>query len=225
MIQIYHYPLCPFSRILRIVLNENKVPFELIEECFWNRRQSFLQLNPAGQTPVMLHPEIKIPIAGNWAILEFLQDAYKCNIKDYKDDYDIKIYSRFLLDWFCNKFYNEVIKYIFNEKIIKVLTQNSSPNSNFIRAAKKNMLYHMDYITYLLKQSGYYILGERMSLIDYVIAAQLSTLDYLGDVPWERNELVKEWYALIKSRPSFREILNDEIPEINCSKHYRNIDF
>jgi oligopeptide/dipeptide ABC transporter ATP-binding protein len=31
-------------------------------------------------------------------------------------------------------------------------------------------------------------------------------------VPWDAHEPAKEWYARIKSRPSFRPILSDHIP-------------
>ena len=39
-------------------------------------------------------------------------------------------------------------------------------------------------------------------------AAHLSAVDYLGDVPWDEDETAKNWYARIKSRPSFRTLLD-----------------
>ncbi len=50
-------------------------------------------------------------------------------------------------------------------------------------------------------------------------------LDYLGDVPWEAHEPAKEWYARIKSRPSFRPILADHVPGAPPPKHYADLDF
>ena len=50
-------------------------------------------------------------------------------------------------------------------------------------------------------------------------------LDYFADVPWEHNKDAKEWYALVKSRPSFRDILQDRVSSIRPAAHYDNPDF
>ena len=38
-------------------------------------------------------------------------------------------------------------------------------------------------------------------------------------------EKVKNWYATIKSRPSFRDILEESIYNIAPSLHYKDLDF
>ena len=65
----------------------------------------------------------------------------------------------------------------------------------------------------------------RQSAADITAAAHLSSLDYLGDVPWDAHEPAKEWYARIKSRPSFRQILSDHVPGVAPPKHYPDLDF
>jgi hypothetical protein len=50
-------------------------------------------------------------------------------------------------------------------------------------------------------------------------------LDYLGDVPWEEHPVAKEWYARLKSRPSFRPLLADHWPGTTPPAHYANLDF
>ena len=67
--------------------------------------------------------------------------------------------------------------------------------------------------------------GEDYSLADIAAAAHLSTVDYLGDVPWTEHEEAKDWYARIKSRPSFRSLLEDNIPGVPPPKHYADLDF
>ena len=52
MAKLYHHPLCPHSRFVRIVLAEFGIEPELIEERIFDRRRDFLMLNPAGLTPV-----------------------------------------------------------------------------------------------------------------------------------------------------------------------------
>ena len=63
-------------------------------------------------------------------------------------------------------------------------------------------------------------------LFDHVkLAAQLSVLDYLGDVPWDRHPGAKLWYSRIKSRPSFRPLLADRLPGLKPPEHYDDLDF
>jgi glutathione S-transferase len=50
-------------------------------------------------------------------------------------------------------------------------------------------------------------------------------LDYLGDVPWSEAQGAREWYAKMKSRPSFRPILADRVVGINPPAHYDDPDF
>jgi glutathione S-transferase len=64
-----------------------------------------------------------------------------------------------------------------------------------------------------------------LSYADLAAAAQLSVADYLGDVPWNENEAAKNWYARIKSRPSFRPLLADALPGVPASSTYADLDF
>ena len=98
------------------------------------------------------------------------------------------------------------------------------PRSELIRAGRENIGYHMDYITYLVERRNY-IASEVFSLADIAAAAHLSCLDYLGDVPWDRYLGAKEWYARVKSRPSFRAILADHMPGLPPPRHYADLDF
>ncbi len=61
MWQIYQFPLCPFSRKVRLLLAEKGVPYELIRENPWEHREAFQMLNHAGRTPVLHNPEIRSP--------------------------------------------------------------------------------------------------------------------------------------------------------------------
>ena len=55
--------------------------------------------------------------------------------------------------------------------------------------------------------------------------AEFLALNPAGDVPWDAHEPAKEWYARIKSRPSFRQILSDHVPGVAPPKHYPDLDF
>jgi glutathione S-transferase len=221
MLEVYHYPLCPLSRKVRIVLKEKNIEFELFQEAFWQRRKEFLKLNPAGETPVIVKNN-NFVLAGNTSIFEYLEENYCNNLIIGSSEEKAEI--RRISEWFDVKFFYEVTKYIFNEKIIKPLAGVGDTNSQAIQAAKRNILYHLDYISYLLRDNRY-LVGDNVTLADFSAAAQLSVLDFVGDVPWHHNLKAKEWYALIKSRPSFKPILLDKIPSFYPPGYYGNPDF
>jgi glutathione S-transferase len=64
-----------------------------------------------------------------------------------------------------------------------------------------------------------------LSYADLAAAAHLSVVDYLGDVPWNDDEAAKDWYARVKSRPSFRPLLADRIVGTPASATYADLDF
>ncbi len=222
MYKIYHHPLCPFSRKLRVVLAEKGIAFQLQTEKYWERRAEYLALNPFGTTPALQYKHGKV-LASNYAIFEFLEEAYP-NVNLLGSTNEIRSTTRSVTEWFDHKFYHEVSRYLIAEKVIKVLIHAGAPNSEAIRAAKSNIMYHIDYLNHLLCNQKY-LTDDRVTLADFSAAAQLSVLDYLGDVPWNRKSRVKEWYALIKSRPSFRSLLTDTIPPLTPPPHYSNPDF
>jgi len=131
---------------------------------------------------------------------------------------------RRLTQWFDGKLNREVTEPLVGEKMMKRFLALGEPNSGAIRAGKANLGYHLDYITFLVERRRW-LAGDHFSLADISAAAHLSALDYLGDVPWEAHEPAKEWYARIKSRPSFRPLLADHIPGAPPPKHYADLDF
>lgn len=214
--------------MLRVILNEKNIDYILIAESFWEKSIKFLSLNPSGNLPVMIIDEDNsnnIVIRDINPITEYLEELeYRPRLLTGSSIQ--KAYIRYITEWFNNKFYHEVTKYILFEKIIKNVTRNGTPNSNAIRAAKKNILYHFEYMNYLLERNVY-LCGESLTLADYAAAAHISTLDFTNDVPWDNTKFskVRYWYSLIKSRPSFKSILQDKVQYLIPPLHYDNPDF
>ena len=49
MFRLYHVPLSPFCRKVRLSLAEKKIEVELVEERYWDKSAEFLRRNPAGK--------------------------------------------------------------------------------------------------------------------------------------------------------------------------------
>ena len=67
--------------------------------------------------------------------------------------------------------------------------------------------------------------GPGLSLADFAAAAPLSVIDYLGALDWRGHKQTKDWYAVMKSRPSFRPLLGERMEVIVPPAHYDKVDF
>jgi len=207
---------------VRIVLLEKNIEFELRVEKVWERRESFLALNPAGEVPVLIEPD-GAALSDGTAICEFL-DEIQPDPPLFAHHPRENAEVRRLVAWFNCKFNHEVTENLVGEKVMRRFLGLGEPRSSAIRAGLTNIHTHLDYIAYLTERRKW-LAGEEISLADFAAAAHLSTVDYLGDVPWNKHEGAKEWYARIKSRPSFQSLLADHIPGVAPPKHYSNLDF
>lgn len=230
MAQLYHHPLCPHSRFVRSVLAEFGIEPELIEERPFDRRREFLALNPAGQTPVFVDESVAI-VPGAGIIAEYLDETRGLAMADRRllpESPGERVEVRRLVDWFNSKFYAEVSGFLVQEKVYKrfmaVEQGGGAPDMELVRAARNNIRYHLRYIGWLTAHRNW-LAGDQLSYADFAAAAQLSSVDFLGDVPWSEDEGAKNWYARIKSRPSFRSILADRVPGLTPSPVYADLDF
>ena len=227
MYTLYHHPADPFSRKVRLMLAEKGLEFTLKTEEPWKTQPAFLAKNPAGDIPVLEEPDGHI-LCGHRPICEYIDEITSRPLFGaYARD---KAEVRRLCDWFDEKFYKEVTLYLAGEKILKRLN-GGTPDSDAIRAGKVNIVGHMNYTEWLLKQRNW-LAGESFTMADFAAAAQFSVLDYIGEVPWDKAdngavlfEETKNWYARVKSRPSFRALLADRIPGILPVSSYGDLDF
>jgi glutathione S-transferase len=86
-----------------------------------------------------------------------------------------------------------------------------APDTNAVRAGREALKRHLGYIEYLLAERDW-LAGDRLSLADLAAAANLSILDYFGEVPWKDFPVAKTWYMKLKCRPCFRSLLSDRQP-------------
>ena len=219
---LYHLWLSPFCRKVRIVLAEKALDFDLEIERVWQRRDAFLRLNPAGSVPVLVEPD-GATLAESSAVCEYLDEVYPDPLL-IGATADARAETRRLVAWFDGKFHREVTDNLLTEKFDKRFMGMGGPDSAAIRAGHDNIATHLDYIGYLSERRSW-LAGDTLSLADAAAAAHISALDYLGDVPWENHPRAKDWYARIKSRPSFRPLLEDRIPGLPPPKHYADLDF
>jgi glutathione S-transferase len=230
MLTLFHHPICPHSRFVRLILEEYGLTPQLAEERVWERRPEFLMLNPAGTTPVLVE-ETGPAVPGGGVIAEYIDETRGAAAAERRlmpSDRDARIEVRRLMSWFNDKFFEEASGPLVMERVYKRYIPagggGGPPDTETLRAAKANIKYHLAYIGWLMRRRDW-LAGDSLTYADLSAAAHLSVADYLGDVPWDEDETAKSWYARIKSRPSFRDLLAEVLPGLPPSPTYADLDF
>lgn len=222
MSRLHHLQLSPFCRKVRLALAEKGIEVALIEEKPWERRPDFLALSPGAQVPVYVARGAP-PLSDSTAIVEYLEDVQPDPPLLPGPPID-RAEARRLSQWFDGKFHTEATAIFLHERIYKRMRGLGHPDSARLRLAAANLRAHLDYLAWMAERRRW-LAGDRMSVADFAAAAHLSVLDYTADVPWDHAPPAKDWYARIKSRPAFRELLTDRAPATPPSAHYADLDF
>jgi glutathione S-transferase len=222
MWQLYQFPLCPFSRKVRLHLAEHGVPFDLVRENPWDGRDEFLVHNPAGQTPVLHDAAKDITLVDSRAICEYFEEVLDKGAL-IVGTAATRAEIRRLVALFDENFFNDVTGPLLEERMKKRLFTRAPPDSNQLRSAMRLANEHLDYIDWLIDNRPW-LAGAQMSLADLAAAAQISVADYLGGIDWSGHEQTRGWYAVLKSRPSFRPLLSERMEVIHPPAHYAALD-
>jgi glutathione S-transferase len=222
---------CPFSRKVRFFLDENYVDYENKEVRYWEREKDFLKLSPASETPILKNIETNEVICDSFLICKYVAqhdirntaelNYFDLMATDMRDEYEIQR----LHMWFDKKFFNEVTSYIIDEMFLNTFRKSGkTTNMDKIMIALDNFEKHISYIEFLLTKRKY-LGGESFSIADIAAIAQISILDYLSLVDWEKHEKFKDWYISIKQKIGFRRILEDKIFGFKPNIIYNKLDF
>lgn len=227
---LYHHAMNAGSRYVRLLFAEYEQSASFLEEKIWQRRPEFLTLNPAGTVPVMQLDD-GTAICGALVIGEYLDETAGAMMRERRlmpENAATRAETRRIAEWFLVKFENEVNRHILQQRVFKQLMRTEEgggpPDSSIIRAGRANLENHLKYVS-VLARSRDWLAGTDITCADLAAAAALSVLDYLGEVKWEKEPAAKEWYARVKSRPSFRPLLSDKVMGLPPASHYVDLDF
>jgi glutathione S-transferase len=223
MWQLYQFPLCPFSRKVRLMLGEKGVAHELVRESPWLKRDEFIDMNPAGQTPVLVEDKGGMVLIDSGAICEYFEETIQKSPMIPGTAVN-RAEVRRLVAWLDDRLYREVVAPLTEERMTKRLVSRDPPDTRVLRDAMKTANAHLDYLDYLLDHRRW-LAGPVLSLADLATAAHLSVADYLGGLDWRGHKQTKDWYAVMKSRPSFRPLLTERMEVISPPPHYDKVDF
>jgi glutathione S-transferase len=204
-------------------MGEKGVGSELVRESPWLRRDEFVDMNPACETPVLADAEAGITLIDSTAICEYLEETIE-RAPMISGTAANRAEVRRLVAWFDHRFYADVVAPLMNERMLKRIVHRASPDAKALRDAMKNADAHLDYVDYLLDHRRW-MAGAVLSLADLAAAAHISVADYLGGIDWRGHEQTRHWYAGLKSRPGFRPLLAERMEIVSPPEHYDKVDF
>ena len=203
-------------------MGEKGVAYSLVRENPWEQSDEFLHMNPAGRTPVMTDDKSLI-LVDSVAISEYIDETVEKNpMINGTAAYRAEI--RRLVAWFDQQFFGDVTGPLLHERMMKRLIHRQPPDAKILREAMKRANSHLDYLDYLIDHRAW-MAGSTMTLAGLAAAAQISVADYLGGIDWNGHKQSKDWYAMFKSRPSFRPLLSERMEVIAPPDHYEKVDF
>jgi glutathione S-transferase len=222
---LHHFAFDPACRLVRLTLGEKRLAFNEVAVKWYESDPAFEGLNPSGRLPVLVVEDARgrLVLCETQAILGFLEEA-QAEPPLLPADIADRAETRRLLQWFDRKFDAEVNARLMHEKMEKRLLRLGAPDMAAMREGRLALKRHIAYAEALLAERDW-LAGPRLTLADFAAAAQLSVLDYFGELDWRDHAALKTWYVKLKSRPCFRPLLTDRLPGAAPAGHYHDLDF
>ena len=234
MKKLHFLEICPFSRTMLLAVHELNIECKLIAQTNLynlNQRSSFYENDKLYYLdfPYLTEDEDeRFEIKGRYAITEYFIEKNQC-FGNYLlgESLIVRANIRYLISWVENDFYENVVKIILYEKLLKNFDNlvNREPNSTLLRDAESILKKYLLYIQNILEKSEYFG-SDIINLADFALAANISILDYFDLIEWGLNlKRLKHWYLIMKSRPNFKLLTKMKFNGFKQSKQYALIDF
>ncbi|MBV8978629.1 MAG: glutathione S-transferase family protein [Alphaproteobacteria bacterium] len=214
MRRLYHLTLSPASRVARLILGEKRLAFDPVAA-----EDSHAHL------PVFADLD-GTSVVGLWAVIDHLEGNYP-QPPLVPEDPTLRGETLRWFDWAMGPLAERASRRILFEKAAQRFTGAPSvgaPDMNVVRQGREALKTLLPIIGKAAETNGNLVARECL-LADLAVAANLSALDYFGEVPWAEFPAVSEWYVRMKSRPSFRSLLSDRLPGQPPVAHYAELDF
>ena len=219
-----YHTSCANSRYIRILLDFTKTKYKLHVNEYWTH-----SLYKYG---IQIIPSITIDsilLEGYYPLIEHIIGSKKNfhllpNDTDSKKNLQSLANIRKMLYLLNEIVHSKVTSVIVYEKFIRLLKNEGSPDLKALKSARKKLSFYIDMFSKMILERGF-LFYDKISLVDIALAAQISILDYFGEISWIKYTHLAEWYRIIKSLPEFNKMLSEKIGSFIPPKHYKSLDF
>lgn len=224
MKRLWYWPIDPLARTVRLALGEKGWGVEAIVIMPWVSDLELSALAPGASQPALLDTdaETRVSCVGTMAVCDYIEEAQSSPRLLPFPPAD-RAEARRLWQWSEESFAG-INNTLLNERVNQWVRRERSPDSQALRQGAHALKNRMTFLDALAGERAY-LAGRTLTMADLSVAAHLSSYDYFGDVLWEAVPDLKAWYARIKSRPSFRPLLEDRVGNSKPARHYADLDF
>ncbi len=224
MKRLYHWTLDPAGRTARLALSEKGLAFTGCAVSPGATNPELDRLAPGAVAPALVDSitEGRVNVIGLGAILAHLEETCPAPRLLPVTAQD-RAEARRLLDW-TREGFREINETLLAERISQWVRRDRHPDSGALRRGAHALRGRLTLLNALAGERAY-IAGRNFTCADLAVAAELSCLDYFGDVDWSAIPDLKAWYARMKSRPSFRPLLSERVEGARAAPHYDDLDF
>ena len=219
MLIFYYHTSCSLSRQIKVLLNFISVEYKICEEQYWEK-EHFIPGNLF--LPVIIESKIG-NLEGHYSIIEYLLEKYP-NLHLFPKN-NIQLYDMRKLLYEINDVMNrQVCLVMVYEKFLRMFRKEGTPDIKILNLARKKLSYHIFYFSHLIKKRNF-LLNDRVSVVDIALAAQISVIDYFGEINWCKYSDLSHWYRIVKSFSEFNVLFKERIAMFTPPKHYDSLDF
>ncbi|MEM7766515.1 MAG: glutathione S-transferase family protein, partial [Pseudomonadota bacterium] len=224
MKRLYHWMLDPAGRTARLALSEKGQDFMGCAVAPGAANPELDRLAVGAVAPALVDSvtEGRVPVVGLAAILGHLEEVYPAPRLLPVTATD-RAEARRLVEW-TGAAFGTVNETLLAERVSQWVRRDRQPDSGALRRGAHALRGRLTLLNALAGERAY-IAGRNLTFADLAVAAQLSCLDYFGDVDWSGVPDLKAWYARMKSRPSFRPLLAERVEGARAALHYDDLDF
>jgi len=215
MFRIHDFILSPFGRKLRLALAEKHLAFAVVPLRPWEGSVAIEEL-----TRLELPDGTVMTDAG--ACAEYI-DEIQPEPRLMPASPLVRAQARRWSNWLDGPLWRSVTAIVLTERVLARHGGTITAGPEALKASLSVLRTSLAQVEQQVERQG--SLVDATTIADLSLAAHLSCLDYFGDVPWQSIPATREWYARIKSRPSFRPLLNETLPGFAPVAHYADLDF
>lgn len=203
---LYGSPLSTFTRKVRIALEEKGIPYELKPIGMGRHSPALMAINPLGKVPVYETGGIMVPDSS--VIIAFLEKT-GAERPLYPED-PAEFARALFLEEYADTRLREASAAFFYQRTVRRLFQKKPPDEQALAVAAPIRDECCEFLESQLGDAPY-LVGERFSVADVAVAAQLVTLDQGGEKPdparWPK---LAGYVSGLYARPVIARLIEEE---------------
>lgn len=189
---LYHSTRCPYSRRVRLVLEELRIDYDEVEVSLEDPPQWFEEVSPGGKVPCVVHGDVDLVESS--VIMEYLNEGFGGDLMP--DDNRDRAHARYVVQWADDA-------WIPAYQAFERATEAGDPEA--VERARPGLMKQLDALEEKFVGRSPYLVGPTLSLADVAVASTITELPRLG-VSLARYPRTEGLVSALMKRASCRRV-------------------